>query len=241
MIKLDISDLSSSSAQILAIIRNYINSNIFTSAVVEVTAVNNNKVDVQFINHFEKMDGTKQEPIKVLDVLVGVIGNNNWSLSFPVSVGDIGLLITSKFNLDEYKKEKKASITKIKRQYEVSSSIYMPLSLAIQPSISENIEIKSKNDNTVISITKDGNVTIESKGNVTATAKDVTITGNSSVTIDSSKVEIGKGSLESLVKTDTFISLFNSHTHTSSAPSSPTSSPITPLTSVIGTTTVKGA
>lgn len=105
MIKLDISDLSSSSAQILAIIRNYINSNIFTSAVVEVTAVNGNKVDVQFINHFEKMDGTKQEPIKVLDVLVGVIGNSNWSLSFPVKTGDIGLLITSKFNLDEYKKE----------------------------------------------------------------------------------------------------------------------------------------
>ncbi len=105
MIKLDISDLSSSSAQILAIIRNYINSNIFTSAVVEVTAVNGNKVDVQFINQFEKMDGTKQESIKVLDVLVGVIGDSNWSLSFPISVGDIGLLITSKFNLDEYKKE----------------------------------------------------------------------------------------------------------------------------------------
>lgn len=257
MIKLDISDLSSQSAQILAIIRNYINSNVFTSALVEVTAINQNKVDVAFINHFETKDGKKQEPIKVLDVLVGVIGGSAWTVSYPVAVGDIGLLITSKFNLDEYKKEKKSSVTKIKKQYEVASSIYIPLSLAIQPEITEDLEIKSKDDNTTITITKDGNITINNKGNIdltndgnitidnkgsiSATGEEVTIKGNSNVKIDSSQIEIGTGALESLVKTDTFIALFNAHTHTSSAPSSPTSPPVTPLPKTIGTTAVKGA
>lgn len=54
-------------------------------------------------------------------------------------------------------------------------------------------------------------------------------------------LELGQGATEALVKGQTFMSLFNSHTHTSGMSGSPTSPPMVPMTPAALSTKVKTA
>ena len=61
------------------------------------------------------------------------------------------------------------------------------------------------------------------------------------ITLKGSTVELGTGSSEPLVKGQSFMSIFNAHTHNCTAPGSPSGPPLTPLTPAAMTTATKGA
>jgi phage baseplate assembly protein V len=58
----------------------------------------------------------------------------------------------------------------------------------------------------------------------------IEIQAASKVVVNSPAVELGTGTLEKALAGETFQSFFNSHTHTSTSPGSPTSPPTSPMT-----------
>jgi hypothetical protein len=72
-------------------------------------------------------------------------------------------------------------------------------------------------------------LTLSVKGALINIAPDklITLETTNKVIVDSPKIELSKGALESVIKGDTFIGLFNSHTHGS--PSGPTTPPTIPI------------
>jgi hypothetical protein len=73
-----------------------------------------------------------------------------------------------------------------------------------------------------INIDKDNLITIETTGNVVVKAKNVTVD-------HTNVLELGKGASEKLVLGDTFLQLFNQHTHLGNL-GAPTSPPTVPMT-----------
>ena len=77
----------------------------------------------------------------------------------------------------------------------------------------------------------------DASGNEISTAgAGVTVKTGAVVTIEGSQVAIAGSGGEPLVKGATFLGLFNAHVHTCTAPGSPTSPPMVPLTPGVLTT-----
>lgn len=72
-------------------------------------------------------------------------------------------------------------------------------------------------------------LTLSVKGALINIAPDklITLETTNKVIVDSPKIELSKGAIESVIKGDTFIGLFNSHTHGS--PAGPTTPPTIPI------------
>jgi hypothetical protein len=80
-----------------------------------------------------------------------------------------------------------------------------------------------------------GTVIQDSNGNSTEmAAAGITIKGTT-IKIEGQQVAIGGSGGEALIKAQTFLSLFNSHTHACTAPGSPSGPPIPPLTPAVMT------
>jgi hypothetical protein len=98
----------------------------------------------------------------------------------------------------------------------------------------QQTQINIKNDKSVLIQTASGNSKVEilDDGKMNITQKgDVTVKSDGKVVIDhSSAIELGAGASEKVVLGDTFMSLFNSHTHIGNmgAPTSPPTAPMTP-------------
>jgi hypothetical protein len=98
----------------------------------------------------------------------------------------------------------------------------------------QQTQINIKNDKSVLIQTASGNSKVEilDDGKMNITQKgDITVKSDGKVIIDhSSAIELGAGASEKVVLGDTFMSLFNSHTHVGNmgAPTSPPTAPMTP-------------
>lgn len=78
-----------------------------------------------------------------------------------------------------------------------------------------------------------GNTISMTSGGVEVSATTIKISG--------SQVTLGSGSAEPLIKGQSFMTFFNTHTHTATSIGAPTSPPMVPLTPAMMTTATKGA
>lgn len=77
----------------------------------------------------------------------------------------------------------------------------------------------------------------DANGNkISASASGVEVKSSATVNIEGSMVTVAGSGGEPLIKGTTFLSLFNSHIHNATAPFSPTSPPVVPLTPTVLTT-----
>jgi hypothetical protein len=94
----------------------------------------------------------------------------------------------------------------------------------------ESIEVKNAGGDTII-LTKDGNLTMKVRNDVKVECKNAKVTAKDKVHLDSPNVELGKTAAESVIKGNTFQTLFNNHTHIGNL-GAPTGPPINPLTGI---------
>ena len=91
------------------------------------------------------------------------------------------------------------------------------------------ISIEDANGNSMV-MSSSGIALKDSSGNeVTTTSSGVTVKG-ATVTIEGNSVAVGGSGGEPLIKGQSFMSLFNAHTHPCTAPGTPSGPPIPPLT-----------
>lgn len=253
MQQLNLGDISSLSAQVLAVIRNLLRNEVFTAYLAEVTAfyVENGsaRVDVQLINQFKNDKNEILPAKKVLNLLVGMTGGKAWTVSYPIAVGDIGLCVVSKYDLSTFIDTYKSGVTYLSRQFNAADSIFIPLALGLQPEITENLEIKSAEGNTAITITPQGDITITNAGNISIDNQgDLTLTNQGNVTaevtgktaIKCDNVEIGGDNLEKMLKAETFKKFFNEHVHMGNL-GAPTGTPQIQMSDVQLSTEVKNS
>ncbi len=189
MKQLNLEDLGSPGAELLAIIRQYLRNFISTAFLAEVTAVYDDngsaRVDVEAVNRFKGDNGQELPGKKVLNLMVGVIGGSGWTVSYPIAVGDTGLCITSKYDLTSFLETGAAGVTKLSRTFDGADSVFIPLALFLQPAVTADLEIKSSNEKTVVTITPEGNIAIKNEGNISVANKgDMTATVEGSITAE---------------------------------------------------------
>jgi hypothetical protein len=109
-----------------------------------------------------------------------------------------------------------------------------PTVINIKPD--NSIEITNANGDTIVML-NDGNITfthsakfiINSTDNTEINCKDAIINCENTIVNHSTSIELGKGATEKLVLGDSFLQLFNQHTHIGNL-GAPTSPPIIPMT-----------
>jgi hypothetical protein len=92
----------------------------------------------------------------------------------------------------------------------------------------ESIEVKNAGGDVIV-LTKDGNLSIKVRADVKVECKNAKVTASEKVHLNTPHVELGQNAAESVIKGDTFQSLFNNHTHIGNL-GAPTGPPINPLT-----------
>jgi len=103
------------------------------------------------------------------------------------------------------------------------------------------LTVEDANGNSLV-LSSSGIEATDANGNtITMASSGVEVSASAKVTISSSQVTVGTGAAEPLIKGQSFMSLFNTHVHTTTAPGSPTSPPMAPLTPAMMTTATKGA
>jgi len=89
-----------------------------------------------------------------------------------------------------------------------------------------SIEIEDSNGNKIV-MESSGTTVTDSNGNeITMEGSGITVKSGATVTIEGSMVNIGGAGGEPIIKGQSFLSLFMTHMHTTTAPGSPTSPPI---------------
>ncbi len=102
------------------------------------------------------------------------------------------------------------------------------------------IVIEDANGNS-ITLSSTGIACKDASGNeITTAGSGVTLKSSAVISIEGSMVAIAGSGGEPLIKGTTFLSMFNTHVHTTTAPGSPTSPPIVPLTPAVLTTRSTG-
>lgn len=144
--------------------------NINTAFIAKVQSISEDKKKVNIVNVI-KNEGSNQNVV-IPNVLIAQPYSSEWQISFKVAVGDIGLAIVCKDDITNYKQSGADSKANTKRHFDITDSIFMPLSLFLQ----ENNEglgffIESKDGSNKISFDKDGNLNILSKGNMNIESK----------------------------------------------------------------------
>lgn len=102
------------------------------------------------------------------------------------------------------------------------------------------ILVEDANGNS-ITMSSTGIICADANGNEIATSgSGLTIKSSAVISIEGSMVAIAGSGGEPLIKGSTFLSMFNTHVHTTTAPGSPTSPPVVPLTPAVLTTKSTG-
>jgi hypothetical protein len=93
-----------------------------------------------------------------------------------------------------------------------------------------------------LEMTSSGIEATDATGNsISMTSGGVEISASATIKISSTQVTVGTGGAEPLVKGQSFMSIFNAHTHNCTAPGAPSGPPLMPLTPAALTVAMKGA
>lgn len=142
------------------IINNLIQKNISkinTCFIAKVVKVNDNKVSVIDLI---KSNNEIENPI-IHNCLVGLPYTNDFNLAYKLKNDDIGICIVCKQDITNYKNNGSEGVVNTDRLFNISDSIFIPLSL--YKSTIENNKINAKSD---FNIECEANFTTKSKGNI---------------------------------------------------------------------------
>lgn len=102
------------------------------------------------------------------------------------------------------------------------------------------LSVEDANGNSLV-MSSSGIETSDGSGNsISMTSGGVEVSATT-VKISASQVTVGTGSAEPLVKGNSFMAIFNAHTHNCTAPGAPSGPPLAPLTPAAMTVATKGA
>lgn len=190
---------------LLSIIRSFLGLYVMTCQPVQVVSSSNGFVNLKPV--LTKTNTTGQTiPITDNDIIYNVpllkFSANGWKINFKANVGDLGLLICSKYDISNYKKNHATSQVGSARVFSLSDGFYLPLDWNV---VDDEGFVISK-DNTSLTLTtsgvkiKGGTVDIEAMtANVNATNINLGGSGGKAVALDGDDVMSG-GSVIGQVK-----------------------------------------
>lgn len=144
--------------------------NINTAFIAKVQSISEDKKKVNIVNVI-KNEGSNQNVV-IPNVLIAQPYSSEWQISFKIGVGDIGLAIVCKNDITNYKDSGGDSTANTQRHFDITDSIFIPLSLYLQGD-NENagFSIKNKAGDCELTFDKDGKLNVKSKGDVTIETK----------------------------------------------------------------------
>lgn len=195
-----------------------------TASVAKVTAVSENKVDVELLNGD-----------KLINLPVCSSGFNGWTVSLPIKENDSGIVIFMKYEISEYKMTGEFKGESLS-PFSQNNGLFIPYALYNQPEINDDIIIT--NEKIKILIDKDGGFTFENEkgscsfdkdgvftvsndgGEITMDAGGSIIIKGSKAVIEADNIELGKNATDPLVLGTKFlteinkmITMIKTHTH----------------------------
>lgn len=152
--------------------------NINTAFIAKVQSISEDKKKVNIVNVI-KNEGSNQNVV-IPNVLIAQPYSSEWQISFKVGVGDIGLAIVCKEDITNYKQSGADSKANTQRHFDITDSIFIPLSLYLQKeNDSLGFSVKNKSGDCELSFDKDGKLSIK--------AKEVEVTSKSPMSIGTSQ------------------------------------------------------
>lgn len=155
--------------EINELIKYRIANDINTAFLARVTHIEKNRVNIQNIIS----DKSETECPIINNVLIGQLYTSHFSIHAPLEIGDIGLAIVCKQDISSYRYTGEPSQKNSNRLYDLTDSIFIPLSLFKQDEHKDKeVLIKAKDEKILIKITdekilindKDGKSSIEISG-----------------------------------------------------------------------------
>lgn len=115
---------------LMEVIENYLGLYVMTCQPVVVFSYDKGFVNVKPVlirtnSTGDEIDITDNDII--YNVPIMKFSSNGWKINFNAKEGDLGLLISSKFDISNYKKNHEASVVGSRRMFSVSDGFYLPL------------------------------------------------------------------------------------------------------------------
>lgn len=128
-----------------------------TSFLAQVDSIADNRVNIKPLL---KSD-SQESDIIISNALIAQPRSAEYQISFKVAQGDIGLAIVSKQDISTYKNNGGGGVVNTQREFDITDSIFIPLSLYLQePNDSIGLIISNADSSTKIEL-KDDTITIE--------------------------------------------------------------------------------
>lgn len=209
-------------------------------------------------------DGSTQwiEMPLLLDVPVVAPRGGGCTLTFPITQGDECLVVFSSRCIDAWWQSGGVQVQSELRMHDLSDGFAIPGPFSQATKISswsmDSVQLRSNDGQAFIGInptsheidvsttsdmkaTVSGTANINVTGNANISAANVAVTASQAATVTAPAISLGATGQSLLgFVTSAFMSLFNGHTHTSSASGTPTSVPNQQMSNSQITTTVKG-
>ena len=135
--------------------------NINTAFIAKVQSISEDKKKVNIVDVI-KNEASQQ--VVIPNVLIAQPYSSEWQISFKVAVGDIGLAIVCKDDITNYKQSGADSKANTGRKFDITDSIFMPLSLYLQgDNDNAGFSVKNKSGDCELSFDKDGKLSIKAK------------------------------------------------------------------------------
>lgn len=140
---------------LLTIIQSFLSLYVMTCQPVKVVSSKDGFVNLQPVLRKTTTTG-ENIPITDNDIIYNVpllkFSANGWKINFKANAGDLGLLICSKYDISNYKKEHKESQVGSARVFSLSDGFYLPLDWNVMDD--EGFVISK--DNTSLTLTTSG-------------------------------------------------------------------------------------
>ena len=163
---------------------------VHTALPAKIVSFNKAKqvADVQIVQKRLFNDGTEEFYPPLIDVPVQYLRGGGFSFTFPLSIGDSGLLIFAERSLDEWLVNGAEQVPEEVRTHSVSDAVFFPTLHNDRneiTSFSDNLEIRTESGNGKITLSKSGKIELEKDGQkVLKTLSDTLGTlGSTTVTI----------------------------------------------------------
>ena len=152
--------------------------NINTAFIAKVQSISEDKKKVNIVNVIKNEAGNQN--VVISNVLIAQPYSSEWEIAFKVGVGDIGLAIVCKNDITNYKDSGGDSTANTQRHFDITDSIFIPLSLYLQKeNDSLGFSIKNKNGDCEFSFSDEGKLSIK--------AKEVEVTSQNPISIGTSQ------------------------------------------------------
>lgn len=128
-----------------------------TSFLAQVESIADNRVNIKPL----LKNDSQESDVIISNALIAQPRSGEYQISFKVAQGDIGLAIVSKQDISTYKNNGAGGIANTQRKFDITDSIFIPLSLYLQESNdSIGLTISNADSSTKIEL-KDDTITIE--------------------------------------------------------------------------------